>query len=173
MAVNYWNMPWFRYFYRVLEDNASLEHNVDHMWYTILLHHFPIDQRYNVFVRTRLNAASAKIPDVMVKRLDNNEPVSILLVESKRASFSNNPSKWNYARREIEDYLELEYVNSQLKPQFQVGMVTIGLWVRFYRRTGAVRALVDYSPQASRAFHIWDDRFDVQSILEAIKNETQ
>ena len=108
----------------------------------------------------------------MVKQLQNGNPFTVVIMENKRASLVGQTSVWRQAVDELAEYLDIEFNNAKPKPKFQVGLVAIGRYVRFYRREPNVD-LQDYPGTNGKAFEINNDKEEVQDTLAKIKVETQ
>ncbi|KAL9100089.1 MAG: hypothetical protein Q9163_004497 [Psora crenata] len=166
----YWDLGWVRYHYNQLGDKTSYENIVDHMWTAILYRQFPAVEDYNLFVRDRTIEQSEKSPDTTVKQLQNFNPFTILIMENKRADYAGQSAVWARAVEDLAEYLDLEMESS--KPKFQVGLVAIGRYVRFYWQV-KIKSLVDYPGTDGKAYEVRDDKEEVQRILLNIKAKTK
>ena len=134
---------------------------------------FPATEEYNLFVRDRSHEYTQKSPDLMVKQLQNGKPFTVIIMENKRASSAGQSVVWADAVEELTEYLDIEMESSAYpKPNFQVGLVAIGRYVRFYRRV-TQGGLQDYPGTGGKAYQIRDDKVEVQDNLSKIKAETQ
>ena len=93
-------------------------------------------------------------------------------MENKRASSATQSAAWAGALEELVEYLDIELASVVPKPKFQVGLVAVGRYVRFYRREGS-GAPQDYPDTNGKAYEIRNDKVEVQGILWKIKEETQ
>ena len=148
---------------------TSYENKVDQLWCAIFQHYFPYSEQFLVVPRERLNGPQA--PDITVKYLHNNKSYTILTMENKRASGWHLGSSWKSALTELDEYLDLIPESAKPNPTFQVGMVGIGLFVRFYcRRNGG--ATEDYPRSGGEMLHVKRDARKIQRLLKGIKERT-
>jgi hypothetical protein len=120
-------------------------------------------------VRERVNGPQA--PDITVKYLHNNKSYTILTMENKHASGWHLGSSWKSALTELDEYLDLIPESAKPNPTFQVRMVGIGLFVRFYcRRKGG--ATEDYPRSGGEMLHVKRDARKIQRLLKGIKERT-
>ena len=171
-STKYWDLPWVQYLYVELGKEDSLENKVDLIWSNIFSNDFPAKEAYILHVRDRINTHTEKSPDVMVRQLQNGNPFTIIIMENKRASLAGQSAIWAEAFLEMTEYLDLELGSAEPVPRFQIGLVAIGRYVRFYRREGESQPQ-DYPGTSGKAYEIRDDQVEVQDIIWKIKGETK
>ena len=93
-------------------------------------------------------------------------------MENQRADYASQGSIWELAVTELTQYLDIELNSAIPRPKFQIGLVAIGLYVRFYRREGP-GSPEDYPGTGGKVYQIRDDKVEVQDILSKIKGETK
>jgi hypothetical protein len=97
-------------------------------------------------------------------------------MDNKRASCTTRTSSWTKANAELVKYLNLELQREGPSPEFQIGLVAIGRYVRFYRREvtdDKGEEIEDYPGTGGKAYQIKNDRVEVQDILSRIKEEKE
>jgi hypothetical protein len=171
-SAEYWDLPWVQYLYIELGKKETLENKVDLIWSNIFSNDFPANEAYVLHVRNRLNKHTAMSPDIMVRQLQNGNPFTIMIMENKRGSLVGQSAVWAGTFEEMTEYLDIELTSAKNEPKFQVGLVAIGRYVRFYRREGPGEPQ-NYPGTNGKAFEIWNDKMEVQDILSKIKAETK
>lgn len=108
----------------------------------------------------------------MVKQIQNGKPFTILIMENKHTSYASQSSFWLQALVELTEYLNMEREITKPRLKFQIKLITIERYVRFYWHKGD-DDLQNYSNTNSKDYQIKDDKVEVQEILLKIKEKTQ
>jgi hypothetical protein len=167
-------LQWVQHLYEELGSRSSAENKVDDLWTAICTWQFPITEDYLIRVRDRLITSKPGSPDITIEKLQNGKPSIIIIMENKRASCTTRTSSWTKANTELVNYLDIELERKGPSPEFQIGLVAIGRYVRFYRRevtNDKGEEIEDYPGTGGKAYQIKDDRVEVQDILSRIKEE--
>jgi hypothetical protein len=113
---------------------------------------------------------STKAPDITVKRLRNGVCHTILTMENKRASSDTKTAEWKEAVRELDEYLDLVPQAEKPDPAFEIGLVGIGIYVRFYCRRGNTQSLEDYPGSGVNALNVETNAATIHQFITEIKD---
>ncbi|KAL2706081.1 hypothetical protein AAEP93_001331 [Penicillium crustosum] len=109
---------------------GTLEVDVDHLWTNLLAYYFPVTEDFGVEREAYIRSRSQTRANVCVSTLVHNSISKVIMIESKRASRSQNgsppSSSWTHAKEQLLGYMlsRREEQTENLPRLF--GMVGIG-----------------------------------------------
>ena len=100
-----------------------------------------------------------------VKQLRNGKSSNVLIVVNKELR------TWEDALADLQLYFDIELKQANPRPTFQIGLIGVGRYIRFYRRKWS--GIQDYPDTNSKLYGCKDDRVKIQDIIWRIIGESK